>query len=397
MAFKYAEAFIEMTYRDAGANAGLAALDRQFVATASRGNDLVAVVERLAYQIGSLNGVSLGPLADILGGGMASGIAGGGLAGIGSLMESLALPQLGAGVGLLASLADTWRDVAVASGEFAAKAKDGTAAMRQSEANAIAAAKAYQTAAQSWRDWKENQTLGDGGPAHPNHPATEADDPLDEQMKAIGALAQRRADLLSGRANGNIRQAAIDRLGGFPATEQQIRAQVARERQRLLADNQAQMDREQARRWELVDARKEERDRVKAEEEAAREMRNNGEPNDPEAIRLRLEQEREAADARTQARIRREENEAADIEDRIMANDNGRMAPFNRATGNRAGSRMMGIEGLYNAIAQGANDPNAAEQKRLMQEQNKATKEIDKHIQETNGILKNLPRGAILS
>lgn len=360
--FKFAEAVVEMSYQDAGLARGLDSIEQRLSGLVAKG---LSVKQ-------SLNGMLDG---------LQSAMAGNGLSAIVS-----SVPAAAGFAAALTSVADAYIKISGAAEEAARAEHQRAMAVEASAKAQKTALDVYQEQLKLFKEDQDNALHAGAGGV----PRTRFDNliELGERLKDEQAAAANRVENAP-RDTG---------VSWNPLTWWRLLDPMAGVQEKVQAQENAWHQQRAAE--EGLAAAKDKQARARAEVQpnpADRPMDlRDREMNQLEAEQKMLEHERMTREAEA-TRIRREMNEAADINDRIMANDNGRLANIGSGGRQLPGSRMFGIDSLYNAIAQGANDPNAADQKRLMEEQKQATKQIDTRLQETNGLLRNLPRGAILS
>lgn len=347
MSFKFAEAYIELAYKEVGVNTGLALAEVKLDAVAAKGRALQAVFDRLSRP--NISGTAGGGLETLLGGGVDS------LAGM--------IPQAAAASAALFALGDAY-------GKISGEAEKAEKAERKYKAALEASKEATQAAHAVFKD-ELARRQADGGPDQ-----SKFDDDVRRAQQAVDKAVEAQ-----GAANNMPEKARA--AWWAPVLPNQLRIAAKENADNAVIRQQEALERAKADR----DADVRIKEMIKAEQAASKQDdilgKELGERWD--AIR--------AGEKRAQA------NDAADINDRIMASDSGRQADF-RGQGRPAfNSQRFGLEGLANAIqgAAGKGLADEAERKRLMKEQAEALKQIEKNSVETNRLLKGLEPGSVIA
>lgn len=361
--FKYAEGVIELSYADAGAARGLDSIDQR----------LAGLVSKSLTTKQSLEGM-LSVLSN---------------AAAGNRLTSLfaAIPQAAVFTAALAAVSDAYMKISGAA-EEAAKAEE-------KHAKALtAAAEAAKTAQVVYRDemrrFEVDQDRNDGRP----------ESKFDKEIRNAKANEEAADRAAMAAQNDPIRTTAWEKWQNATGMLRMVAGldsenkgdAAARERHNAAVREANNVWGRAQEKLENLEAERDADLKQQAREQRQRDELH-GRGGEGWLGEMGLEAMRGANaenDKRTAARLLREENEAADIEDRIMGADNGRQADFRNkfAAGNR--SQTFGITDLHSAIQGAANDPNEIRRQQEAKAQLDATLKIDENQKAANGVLNEI-------
>jgi hypothetical protein len=321
--------------------------------------------------------------------GMLSGLATAGGGGLQSLFS--ALPQAAAFATALSAVADAYMKISGAA-EDAARAEEKHKLAIEASAEAAKAAQAvYKDEMRRFNeDADAAEHAGPGGT-----PRTKFDDDL-KRARAAEAAAEKAAMAAQrdpiARTWGEAADDAADWTGPMWRGEEGTGTKAARERHNAAvreanhdwvkaAEDVAKLEEQQRRARDPI--RPDPRDRPM--DGIDQEMRN---PEEFKAAQARHERDRREIE---EIDKRRAMNEAGDIDDRIMANDNGRQADFRNKFRQGGRAQTLGIADLHNAIQNSANDPAEVQRKQEAADQKEALKKIDESLKnDVNQTLKEI-------